>query len=284
MKKVFTKKLAVLLAASLLTTGAFVSCSDGSGNGGDSADTPSKTGIAADSLPKPVGISPVEDGLYVVTNGGTSKATPQSARAASIANDLDGMYTGDIEHRELGWYFDTKELTITVWADGHLEAAWGGMQLKYSYNDNEKSFFVAMYKIMIPSDMNAYLNAVVITEKPDEDIKGEYDWDYNHDAYKGSWKLADINEYIEAYTKLIFSDTFSQHAPNTAAQLRAYGKQALEEGTREGWNEIEVWKYEKGDNGVVKMTVPDIISTSTDANGVVTSSTTYATIILTPSK
>lgn len=280
MKKVFTKKLAVLLAASLLTTGAFVSCSDGSGNGGDGN---AKTGIAADSLPEPVGPSPVEDGLYVVTNGGTSKATPQSARVASIANDLDETYTSDGERGELGWYFDTNKLTITVWVDGHEDEQWGGMQLKYSYNDNEKSFFVALNKLMIPSDLNAYLNAAKITEKYDAE-DGEYGWDVDDESYKGSWKLAGREEYIEAYINFLFSDTFSQQARNTATQLRRYGKQALEEKAREEWNEMEEWKYEKDGNGVVKMTVPDIISTSTDANGVVTSSTTYATIILTPRK
>ena len=280
MKKVFTKKLAVLLAASLLTTGAFVSCSDGSGNGGDGN---AKTGIAADSLPEPVGPSPVEDGLYGVTNGGTSKANTPGARVANIANDLDETYTSDGERGELGWYFDTNKLTITVWVDGHEDEQWGGMQLKYSYNDNEKSFFVALNKLMIPSDLNAYLNAVKITEEYDAEDK-EYGWDVNDESYKGSWKLADINEYIEGYTKFLFSDTFSRQAPNMAAQLRGYGKQALEEKAREEWNEIEEWKYEKGDNGVVKMTAPSYISTGTDANGVVTSTTIYETIILTPHK
>ena len=62
MKKVFTNKVAFLLAANALMAETFFSCSGGGDGGGSVSGT--GTGVAADNLPEPRGVSPVKDGLH----------------------------------------------------------------------------------------------------------------------------------------------------------------------------------------------------------------------------
>lgn len=196
MKKVFTKKLAVLLAASLLTTGAFVSCSDGSGNGGDSADTPSKTGIAADSLPEPVGPSPVEDGLYGVTSGGNSRAVNIAARTGDV---VDGTYTDDGHYKDY-YVFDTNERTMTIYDDEKCQVNEFTMQFKYTYHVPEGTITTALLKYAAPSDMDAYCKSLKAESCP----TGEHVMDLIEN-YTGSWELYEKNEWLKKYSYLLNS-------------------------------------------------------------------------------
>ena len=52
--------MAFLLAANALMAEMFFSCS----GGGDGGGSVSGTGVAADNLPEPRGVSPVRDGLH----------------------------------------------------------------------------------------------------------------------------------------------------------------------------------------------------------------------------
>lgn len=194
MKKVFTKKLAVLLAASLLTTGAFVSCSDGSGNGGDSADTPSKTGIAADSLPEPVGPSPVEDGLYGVTSGGNS-------RAVNIGDIVDGPYTDD-DYDDF-YVFDTNKRTMTTYDNAKCQVNELTMQFKYTYHVPEGTITTALLKAAAPADMDAYCKSL--------DVKTDSGGNPVDliENYTGSWELYEKDEWLKKYSYMLNSAELS---------------------------------------------------------------------------
>ena len=216
MKKVFTKKLAVLLAASLLTTGAFVSCSDGSGNGGDSADTPSKTGIAADSLPEPVGPSPVEDGLYGVTSGGKLKAVNIAARTGDV---VDGTYTNDDDDDDENFYvFDTKERTMTIYDNEECQVNMFTAQFKYTYHVPEGTITTALLKYTAPADIDAYCKSL----RWETDFSGNPDY-IDESNYAGSWELDEKDDWLKKWSYLLNSAELSaliNQYPTLAANFR----------------------------------------------------------------
>lgn len=141
MKKMFGKKLAFLLAACVLTAGAFVACKNGE----------ESEGSAASSLASPVGADPFKTGTYRVIY-------------TCIDPERDRLYTDTYIEK-----FDTKRRIMTQYIDETGTLKWAE-QMIYTYNNTEKTVTMAYYRIAIPADIDAYISA----DMEDTDYTGEW--------------------------------------------------------------------------------------------------------------
>lgn len=130
MKKMFGKKLAFLLAACVLTAGAFVACK----NGEESEES------AASSLASPVGTDPFKTGTYKVVY-------------TCIDPEKNSLYTDTYIKK-----FDTKQRIMTQYIDETETLKWAD-QMAYTYNNTEKTVTMAYYRSTIPADIDAYISA-----------------------------------------------------------------------------------------------------------------------------
>lgn len=218
MKKMFGKKLAFLLAACVLTAGAFVACK----NGEESEES------AASSLASPVGADPFKTGTYRVVY-------------TCIDPENNSLYTDTYIEK-----FDTKRRIMTQYIDETETLKWAD-QMTYTYNNTEKTVTMAYYRSTIPTDIDAYISA----DTENTDYTGE--WKFvpldDYIAFKKNVCNAQIAERQKKINSQNISEQERKRLQDEIEEIQRRS-QSIEKEMKDISQTTFVWSYATDDGNI----------------------------------
>lgn len=221
MKKMFGKRLAFLLAATLLAAGIFISRSENE-DGDDEI-----TGAAA-TLPEPSGTDPFKNGYY----------KPKS-EWWPVAFGSSFLFMNERDFVK----FDTTARTMEL-LDDDKEICDESALFKYTYNETNKTVTMAASKAAIPADISKFIESCI-----------------NDTDYEKGYKLASLSEFLKFIDTFYANKDWrnwllEEHPEHTQEDLDEMKDEAKDVCTY-FFNTSRVYKYTTNTDGSITLTLTD---------------------------